>query len=133
MGKRKRIKSYIIKKEKKEKDYSILKNVRISPRKIRKVIKILKGINVKHAISILDNYISFKIANILKNIIFSAISNYINKNGIINNEKLYIKNIIVNSSGKIKKIKYASQGRIHIIKKRLSLIKLEIKKNGSKG
>ncbi|MDH3004211.1 MAG: 50S ribosomal protein L22 [Candidatus Shikimatogenerans sp. JK-2022] len=128
MGKRKRISSYIIKKNKKKITYSLLKNIKITPRKIRLIVNLIKGTNVYNALNILDNYISYKSSNILKNIILSAISNYINKNGDVNNKKLFIKNIIVNSSGIKKKIKYAPQGRCHIIRKRLSYIKLIINK-----
>ncbi|MDH3005130.1 MAG: uL22 family ribosomal protein [Candidatus Shikimatogenerans sp. JK-2022] len=125
MGKIKRISSY---KNKNKINYSLLKRIRISPRKIRYFTNLIKGTNVDYALNILDNYISVKISNILKNLILSAISNYINKNGFINNNKLYINNIIVNSSGMIKRYRYAPLGRCHIIRKRLSNIKLIINK-----
>ncbi|WGH25204.1 MAG: 50S ribosomal protein L22 [Candidatus Shikimatogenerans bostrichidophilus] len=128
MGKRKRITSYKIKNIKKNINYSLLRNIKISYRKIRSVTNLIKGTNVNYALNILDNYISIKSTNILKNLILSAVSNYINKNGFIEKNKLYINNIIVNSSGMRKRFKYAPQGRCHIIRKRLSYIKLYIKK-----
>ncbi|WGH26647.1 MAG: uL22 family ribosomal protein [Candidatus Shikimatogenerans bostrichidophilus] len=128
MGKRKKNKSIIIKKNKKKKYYSIIKNSKISPRKIRPLIKILKGKNVFNAIEILKNYVSYKKSKILINLILSSISNYRLKNKNKNNEKsLYIYNIIVNSSGIIKRTIFAPQGRLNKIRKRLSLIKIEIK------
>ncbi|MDH3004427.1 MAG: uL22 family ribosomal protein [Candidatus Shikimatogenerans sp. JK-2022] len=128
MGKRKRISSKKIKENKKKYTYSLLNNVKISPRKIRLIVPLIKGVNVYYALNILENYISNKINNIFKNIILSAISNYINKYGNINYNELFIQNIIINNFGIKKKIKYASQGRCNIIKKRLSSIKIIINK-----
>ncbi|WGH25019.1 MAG: 50S ribosomal protein L22 [Candidatus Shikimatogenerans bostrichidophilus] len=132
MGKRKRISSNKINKTKEI--YSLLRYVKISPRKIRSVINIIKGKNLNYSLNILRNYISNKISNILIKLILSAISNYKNKTNInISEDKLYIKNILVNSAGIKKKIKYVSQGRSILIKNRRSHIKLIInKKNGTK-
>ncbi|WGH27655.1 MAG: uL22 family ribosomal protein [Candidatus Shikimatogenerans bostrichidophilus] len=128
MGKRKKNKSIEIKEKKKKKYYSIIKNLKISPRKIRPLINILKGKNVFNAIEILKNYISNKQSKILINLILSTISNFRIKKKKNENEKfLYIHNIIVNSSGIIKRTIFAPQGRLNKIRKRLSLIKLEIK------
>ncbi|WGH26113.1 MAG: uL22 family ribosomal protein [Candidatus Shikimatogenerans bostrichidophilus] len=128
MGKRKKIYSIINKKIKKKKYFSFLKNVNISPRKLRTLTNLIKGKFVLDAINILNNYISFKKSKILIGLILSTISNYKIKTGENNIKYLYIYNIIVNSSGIIKKFVYVSQGRINKIRKRLSLIKLEIKK-----
>ncbi|MDH3004566.1 MAG: uL22 family ribosomal protein [Candidatus Shikimatogenerans sp. JK-2022] len=128
MGKRKRLYSYKLKQEKKIKNITLLNKVKISPKKIIPVIKLIKGKSINYALNILDNYISYKISNILTNLIKSAISNYKNKKGEeeIDKNKIFIKNIIVNSSGIKKKIKYVSLGRCHIIKKKISNIKLII-------
>ncbi|WOX79148.1 large ribosomal subunit protein uL22 [Candidatus Shikimatogenerans bostrichidophilus] len=133
MGKRKRNTALKIKKKNKTKFYSYIKNVRISPRKIRNLINLIKGKKVLTAIEILKNYISYKKSKILINLILSTISNYKIKTGKKDIKNLYIYSLIVNSSGIIKRVKYAPQGRINEIRKRLSIIKLEIKnKNGTK-
>lgn len=127
MGKRKRISSYIIKNKNKKIYYSLLKRIRISSRKIIKLVNIIKGTNVNYALNILDNYINYKLIIIFKRLILSAIANFNYKNKKeVNNKNLYISNIIVNNSGYIKKLKYVSQGRCHIIRKRFSNIKLII-------
>ncbi|WGH24837.1 MAG: 50S ribosomal protein L22 [Candidatus Shikimatogenerans bostrichidophilus] len=126
MGKRKRLYSERIKRNKEI--FSIFKKVRISPKKIRATINLIKGKNVFYVLNLLDNFLSFKISIIFKKIIKSAIYNYINKNGEISFKDIYIKNIIVNSSGYYKRIKYAPMGRCHMIKKRLSYIKIIINK-----
>ncbi|WOX79417.1 large ribosomal subunit protein uL22 [Candidatus Shikimatogenerans bostrichidophilus] len=127
MGKRKRNTALKIKKKNKNKIYSYIKNVRISPRKIRNLINLIKGKNVLNAIEILKNYISYKKSKILINLILSTISNYKIKTGKKDIKNLYIYSLIVNSSGIIKRVRYAPQGRINKIIKRLSIIKLEIK------
>ncbi|WGH27143.1 MAG: hypothetical protein NHG12_00190 [Candidatus Shikimatogenerans bostrichidophilus] len=126
MGKRKRLYSLYNKKKKKKKFITLIKNLKISPRKIRLLTDLLKGKKIFDSLNYLNNYKSYKKSKILINIILSSISNYKNKTGRNDIDNLYIKNIEVNSSGIIKKIKYVSQGRVNIIKKRLSLIKLEI-------
>ncbi|WGH24652.1 MAG: uL22 family ribosomal protein [Candidatus Shikimatogenerans bostrichidophilus] len=134
MGKRKRIYSERIKRNNKKIVTSILKKVRISPKKIRAAVYLIKGKNIFYVLNLLDNFLSYKLSIIFKKIINSAINNYINKYGKIYNKNLYIKNIIVNSNGYYKRVRYAPMGRSNEIKKRLSYIKLiiKIKKNGSK-
>ncbi|MDH3003710.1 MAG: uL22 family ribosomal protein [Candidatus Shikimatogenerans sp. JK-2022] len=137
MGKRKRLFSLKIKKNKKNKFITIIKYLKISPRKIRLLTNLIKGKKVIYSIYLLKNYKSYKKSKILLNIINTSIYNYKLKTKLNDVENLYIKNIIVNSSGMIKKIKYVSQGRINIIRKRLCYIKIElinykIIKNGSK-
>ncbi|WGH25757.1 MAG: uL22 family ribosomal protein [Candidatus Shikimatogenerans bostrichidophilus] len=126
MGKRKRISSIKIK-EKNIKKYFLVKNVRISPKKIIFIKNIIKGKNLLYVINIIDNYISIKISKIFKNLILSVISNYKIKKK--NYKFFYINNVIIGSSGMVKRFRYASQGRYHKIRKRLSNIKLEINKN----
>ncbi|WGH28136.1 MAG: uL22 family ribosomal protein [Candidatus Shikimatogenerans bostrichidophilus] len=126
MGKRKKNYSLLIKDRKKKKFFTLIKYLRISPRKIRLIVNLIKNKNIIETINFLKNYKSYKKSKILLNVIFLGISNYKNKTGLNNIKNLYIKNIEVNSSGMMKRIKYVSQGRVNIIRKKLSFIKLEI-------
>ncbi|MDH3004933.1 MAG: hypothetical protein NHG09_00560 [Candidatus Shikimatogenerans sp. JK-2022] len=128
MGKRKKLYSLYLKEKKKKEIFSLYRKLRITSRKVRNYTNLIKGKNLEEAINILENFLNYKIANILKKLILSAFANY--KYKILDKKKkknLYIKNIIVNNFKIKKKIKYCAQGRIGIIRKKYCNIKLEIK------
>lgn len=120
-----------------------LKNLSISPRKIRLIVNIIRGLDVVKALVILK-YENKKGSIYLKKLLISAISNWQqkNKNHKIENSNLYIKEIKVDCSRMLKKIKPAPQGRAHKVRKRYNHITItldglnsnnfkKIKKNGS--
>jgi large subunit ribosomal protein L22 len=120
-----------------------LKNLSISPRKIRLIVNIIRGLDVVKALVILK-YENKKGSIYLKKLLISAISNWQqkNKNYKIENSNLYIKEIKVDCSRMLKKIKPAPQGRAHKVRKRYNHVTItldglnsnnfkKIKKNGS--
>lgn len=92
-----------------------------SPRKMRLIANIIINMNVFKALYILKNikkHASIPIANFLR----SAILNWQLTNKPVDN--LYIKVIQVNSSRVLKRLRPASQGKGHIIRKKFSNISI---------
>lgn len=99
-----------------------LKNLAISPRKMKLIVNTIKNKNVVKALTILK-YQNKKGSLPLKKLLISAISNWQQKNKNKNEESgLYIKKIQVNPGRILKRIKAAPQGRVHKIRKRYNHI-----------
>ena len=119
MGARKRIRANKIKEEKKSKAFASLKNVPTSPRKMRLVADMVRGMEVNRAIDVLR--FSPKEASIrVEKLLLSAIANWQAKNEgqRIEEHELYIKEIYVDSARILKRLRPAPQGRAHRIRKR---------------
>lgn len=93
----------------------------MSPRKVRSVARLLKGLPVNEAEKKLS-YLSKKAGYVILKLLKSAIHNAINKGQTP--ENLYIKNVIVNEGPRYKRYRPETQGRIRLITKRTSHIKL---------
>lgn len=94
-----------------------------SPRKMRLIANIIRKMNVFHALEILKNinkHASIPIAKLLR----SAILNWQLQNDSKKVEDLYIKDIQVNSSRVLKRLRPAPQGKGHIIRKKFSNISI---------
>ena len=117
-----------------------LNNVPTSPRKMRLIADLIRGMGVDLALNTLkfDSKIGSKR---MEKLLLSAISNWQekNKDQKIEDADLFIKEIFVNGGKMIKRLRPAPQGRAHRIRKRSnhitmvldSLIK-ENKKDGTK-
>ncbi|RKE03705.1 50S ribosomal protein L22 [Marinifilum flexuosum] len=119
MGARKRIRANQIKEEKKSKAFASLKNVPTSPRKMRLVADMVRGMEVNRALDVLR--FSPKEASIrVEKLLLSAIANWQAKNEgqRIEENELYIKEICVDSARILKRLRPAPQGRAHRIRKR---------------
>jgi len=119
MGERKRIRANQIKEEKKSKAFASLKNVPTSPRKMRLVADMVRGMEVNRALDVLR--FSPKEASIrVEKLLLSAIANWQAKNEgqRIEENELYIKEICVDSARILKRLRPAPQGRAHRIRKR---------------
>ena len=119
MGARKRIRANQIKEEKKSKAFASLKNVPTSPRKMRLVADMVRGMEVNRALDVLR--FSPKEASIrVEKLLLSAIANWQAKNEgeRVEEHELYIKEICVDSARILKRLRPAPQGRAHRIKKR---------------
>ncbi len=107
------------KEARKNKYFASLRNNPTSPRKMRLVADMVRGMEVKKALDIL--HYSPKEASIkLEKLVMSAIANWQNKNEDIRIEdsNLYIKEVFVDSGRVLKRLRPAPQGRAHRIKKR---------------
>tara|TARA_B100000579_G_scaffold271217_1_gene223968 strand:+ start:2860 stop:3234 length:375 start_codon:yes stop_codon:yes gene_type:complete len=117
-----------------------LNNVPTSPRKMRLIADLIRGMGVDLALNTLkfDSKIGSKR---MEKLLLSAISNWQekNKDQKIEDVDLFVKEIFVNGGKMIKRLRPAPQGRAHRIRKRsnhvtivLDSIIKENKKDGSK-
>ena len=117
-----------------------LNNVPTSPRKMRLIADLIRGMDVDLALNTLkfDAKIGSKR---MEKLVLSAISNWQekNKDQKIEDADLFIKEIFVNGGKMIKRLRPAPQGRAHRIRKRsnhvtvvLDSLNKQNKKDGSK-
>ncbi len=119
MGARKRNRAEQVKEAKKSQYFAVLRNVPTSPRKMRLVTDMIKGVEVNKALDMLkfsNKDASFDVEKLL----LSAIANWQAKNegARIEESHLYVKEAFVNQSRTLKRIQPAPQGRAHRIRKR---------------
>jgi large subunit ribosomal protein L22 len=119
MGARKRLTAEKLKENKKSTAIAQLKNSQISPRKMRLVADLIRGIEVNKALNIL--HFNGKEASMsLEKLLRSAIANWEQKNegADITEENLIVRSIEVGGGTILKRIQPAPQGRAHRIRKR---------------
>lgn len=103
---------------------AVLRYVRITPRKFRQIIPLVKGKNPEDAISILMS-VKKGASKYGIDVISSAINNVKRMQGVEVSD-LYISNLIANGGPMLKRFKAASMGRASLIKKRTSHITVEL-------
>lgn len=104
---------------------AVLKNVRISPRKLRLVADLVRGKKVQNALDslVLTNK---KGARILHKVLKSAIANATNT-ATIDVDRLSVAEIMVDMGPCLKRFLPRAQGRATEIKKRMSHVTLRVK------
>jgi len=119
MGSRKQEAANRKKEERKSLFLAALNNNPTSPRKMRLVADMIRGMEVKRALDVLK-YDPKEASRKLEKLLMSAISNWQAKNeGVrIEDSNLYVKQVFVNSARILKRLRPAPQGRGHRIKKR---------------
>ncbi len=119
MGTRKRNRANQLKEEKRNKYYATLRNCPTSPRKMRLVIDMVKGVEVNKALDML-RYSPKEATRRVEKLLLSAIANWQAKNegARIEESQLFVKEGYVDVSRTLKRIRPAPQGRAHRIKKR---------------
>jgi large subunit ribosomal protein L22 len=120
MGARKRLMAEKLKEERQDKSYAKLNNCPTSPRKMRLVADLIRGIEVGRALDILK-YTKKEASLRLEKLLKSAIKNWESKNEGANDlEKgnLCVKEIFVDGGRILRRIQPAPQGRAHRIRKR---------------
>lgn len=103
---------------------AIVKYAKISPRKIREVIDLIRGRNVIEALSVLKGT-NKKAAGILVKGLSSALANA-KRLPNVNENNLYISCIFADGGPFLKRFKAQTQGRAATIKKRTSHITIEL-------
>jgi large subunit ribosomal protein L22 len=119
MGVRKKNMADQRKEAKKSIAFAKLTNCPTSPRKMRLVADLVRGVEVEKALQILK--FSSKEASInVEKLLLSAIANWQAKNEDASVEEagLFVKEICVDSAGMLKRLRPAPQGRAHRIRKR---------------
>ena len=125
MGVRKRKRALEIKEAKKSLAFAKLNNCPTSPRKMRLVADLVRGVEVEKALAILKFNQKEAAARLVK-LLLSAIANWQAKNEGANleNAQLFVKEIRVDEGAMLKRLRPAPQGRAHRIRKRSNHVTL---------
>jgi large subunit ribosomal protein L22 len=100
------------------------KNLRISPKKLRVIAEIVRGMKAEEALKFLK-FAPKKGADLMYKIVHSAIHNATH-NDSQSASDLYIDSLIINKGIVYKRGRPVSRGRMHPILKRTSNVKLEL-------
>lgn len=105
-----------------------LKNSANSPRKMRLLANIVRGLPVDQALYILKNHPKKAHSRELEKLLLSAIANWQEKNEDkpIEGSDLFVKEIRVDGARMLKRIQPAPQGRAHRVRKRFSHVTMII-------
>ena len=127
MGVRKRNRAQAIKDAKKSVAFAKSNNCPTSPRKMRLVADIIRGVDVEKALNVLK-FNGKEASNRLEKLLLSAIANWESKNEgqKIEDGQLFIKEITVDGGRMLKRIQPAPQGRAHRIRKRSNHVTLTL-------
>ena len=127
MGARKRNRANQLKEERQNKYYAVLRNCPTSPRKMRLVTDMIKGVEVNKALDML-RYSNKEASSKVEKLLLSAIANWQAKNegARIEESDLYITEAKVDQSRTLKRIQPAPQGRAHRIRKRSNHVTIVI-------
>ncbi len=127
MGARKRLRAEKIKEAKKQQFFAMLRNVPTSPRKMRLVADLIRGMEVNQALDVLK-FSSKEASRRVEKLLLSAIANWKDKNeGVrLEDANLYVSEIFVDSARVLKRLRPAPQGRAHRIKKRSNHVTLYV-------
>lgn len=126
MGSRKKIKAEAAKEARKSYYVAKLNNCPTSPRKMRLVADLVRGMDVQKAAAVLQ--FSKKEASIrMEKLLRSAIANYEVKTGNSwEDANLYISEVKVDGGRMLKRIQPAPQGRAHRVRKRSNHVTLVV-------
>jgi large subunit ribosomal protein L22 len=127
MGARKRIMADRLKAAKKEKSMAVLNDCPTSPRKMRLVVDLIRGIEVNRALNILK-FSPKEASRRVEKLLMSAIANWQGKNeGVrLEDSKLVVKTVFVDSGRMLKRLRPAPQGRGYRVRKRSNHVTLVV-------
>ncbi len=119
MGARKRLMAEKLKEERKDQYMAVLKNCPTSPRKMRLMADLIRGVEVNRALDLLK-FSHKEPSKKLEKLLLSAISNWQKKNEDtrLENSNLVVKEIFVDQGRSLKRLRPAPQGRAYRIRKR---------------
>ena len=127
MGARKRIKAEEMKEARKKVAFAKLNNCPTSPRKMRLIADLIRGLDVDRALSELK--LNPKEASTrMEKLLLSALANWETKNEgkSMDDNNLYISEVKVDSGRMLKRVQPAPQGRAHRIRKRSNHVTLVV-------
>ena len=127
MGARKRNRANQTKEARQNKYYAVLRNCPTSPRKMRLVTDMIKGVEVNKALDMLK-FSSKEASRRVEKLLLSAIANWQAKNegARIEESNLIVTEAKVDVSRTLKRIRPAPQGRAHRIRKRSNHVTIAI-------
>ncbi len=125
MGKRKKLMADAMKEARKTQYFASLRNCPTSPRKMRVVADLVRGMDVEKALYTLKLHPK-EASGRLEKLLLSALSNWEQKNDGegADTAGLFIKEIQVDSARMLKRLQTAPQGRAHRIRKRSNHVTL---------
>jgi large subunit ribosomal protein L22 len=127
MGARKRNMADQLKEAKRQKNMAILKNCPTSPRKMRLVVDLIRGVEVNKALDILK-FSSKEASRRVEKLLTSAIANWQAKNeGVrLEDSHLVVRHVFVDPGRQLKRLRPAPQGRGYRIRKRSNHVTLVV-------
>jgi large subunit ribosomal protein L22 len=130
MGARKRIRAEKIKEARKQEYVARLRNVPTSPRKMRLIADMVRGMEVNKALDVLK-FSTKEASRRVEKLLLSAIANWKEKNEDVRLEdaNLFVKEIYVDSGRILKRLRPAPQGRAHRIRKRSNHVTIKVDSN----
>lgn len=119
MGARKRNAAEQRKLQNQSKAMAVLSNCPTSPRKMRLVVDMIRGVEVNRALDILK-YSPKEASKRVEKLLLSAVANWQKKNEDVRIEKsnLFVKEVFVDVSRTLKRLRTAPQGRGYRVRKR---------------
>ena len=124
MGARKRLSAENRKEALKSLYFAKLNNVPTSPRKMRLVADMIRGMEVNKALSVLK-FSTKEASNRMEKLLRSAIANWEQKTGEkAENSNLYVSSVYVDSARMLKRLRTAPQARGYRIRKRSNHVTL---------
>ncbi len=127
MGARKRVKADKMKEARKKIAFAKLNNCPTSPRKMRLIADLIRGMDVEKAL--IELKLNPKEASIrMEKLLLSALANWETKNQgkRMDDSNLYVSEVKVDSGRMLKRIQPAPQGRAHRIRKRSNHVTLVV-------
>lgn len=127
MGARKRLRANEMKEARKNIAFAKLNNCPTSPRKMRLIADLIRGMDVEKALAELEHSPKEASARMQK-LLLSALANWETKNEgkRMDDNDLYISEVKVDSGRMLKRIQPAPQGRAHRIRKRSNHVTLVV-------
>ena len=127
MGKRKASSALQRAEANRERTYAVLRNCPLSPRKVRLVADMIRGVEVNKALGLL-RYSTQGCAPRVEKLLVSALANWgvKNPNKDVDSEGLVVRTIMVDEGTTMKRIRPRAQGRANRILKRSCHITLEV-------
>jgi large subunit ribosomal protein L22 len=127
MGSRKKKSAELLTKAKNERFQACLRECPTSPRKMRLVTDMVRGMAVNRALDILK-FSSKEASRRVEKLLLSAIANWQAKNEGVRLEEsnLYVQEVFVDSARMLKRLRPAPQGRGHRIRKRSNHVTIRL-------
>jgi large subunit ribosomal protein L22 len=119
MGSRKKESAELLNEANKQRYQAVLRDCPTSPRKMRLVTDMIRGMAVNRALDVLK-FSSKEASRRLEKLLLSAVANWQAKNEGVRLEEsnLYVQEVFVDSARMLKRLRPAPQGRGHRIRKR---------------
>lgn len=119
MGSRKKKSAELLKQANNDRFQSVLRDCPTSPRKMRLVTDMIRGMAVNRALDVLK-FSSKEASRRVEKLLLSAIANWQAKNEGVRLEEsnLFVQEVFVDSARMLKRLRPAPQGRGHRIRKR---------------